>query len=93
MIYDVSYAPQGDRFYDLANFSRLNEFPDEEDVLLLKIYFGTFDDKQMVRLQLMKTVAELHEVCLMCFATCHLPHLGVHCLQGQFVTVGRVVPK
>eukprot|EP00668_Euglena_longa_P030095 GGOE01037503.1.p1 GENE.GGOE01037503.1~~GGOE01037503.1.p1 ORF type:complete len:439 (+),score=125.56 GGOE01037503.1:61-1377(+) len=58
---DFEHAALGDRYFDLASFSRLNGFEDEEDVLLLKIYFGRFNDKQMVRLQLMKAVADLHE--------------------------------
>eukprot|EP00667_Euglena_gracilis_P016637 EG_transcript_17422 len=58
---DFEHAALGDRYFDLANFSRLNGFEDEEDVLILKIYFGRFNDKQMVRMQLMKTLADLHE--------------------------------
>jgi thiamine kinase-like enzyme len=58
---DFEHASLGDRFFDLANFSRLNQFQDEDDVLLLKVYFGKFNDKHMVRLQLLKAVADLHE--------------------------------
>jgi thiamine kinase-like enzyme len=58
---DFEWASLGDRYHDLATFSRLNGFADEDDVLLLKIYFGRFNDRQMVRLQLMKAVGDLYE--------------------------------
>eukprot|EP01006_Ploeotia_vitrea_P033983 TRINITY_DN65677_c3_g8_i1.p1 TRINITY_DN65677_c3_g8~~TRINITY_DN65677_c3_g8_i1.p1 ORF type:complete len:434 (-),score=54.92 TRINITY_DN65677_c3_g8_i1:63-1295(-) len=58
---DFECASLGDKYYDLANLSRLNQFTDDDDVLLLKWYFDKFDDKQMVRMQLLKAVADLVE--------------------------------
>eukprot|EP01012_Entosiphon_sulcatum_P006995 TRINITY_DN13446_c0_g2_i1.p1 TRINITY_DN13446_c0_g2~~TRINITY_DN13446_c0_g2_i1.p1 ORF type:complete len:444 (+),score=78.26 TRINITY_DN13446_c0_g2_i1:27-1358(+) len=58
---DFDYATIGDRFFDLAQVSRLNEFDENDDVLLLKMYFGRFDGGHMVRLQLLKSLGDLYE--------------------------------
>ena len=60
-ILDWEYAGMGDIFFDLGNFAIQHEFNDEQDEILLKIYFGSPTDSQRAHQKLMKIMSDLRE--------------------------------
>lgn len=60
-ILDWEYAGMGDIFFDLGNFAIQHEFTDEQDELLLKVYFGNPTDSQRAHQKLMKIMSDLRE--------------------------------
>lgn len=60
-ILDWEYGGLGDRFFDLGNFSAQHGFSDEQDDLLLKIYFGDVTPARRARLKLMKVMSDMRE--------------------------------
>jgi thiamine kinase-like enzyme len=60
-ILDWEYAGMGDIFFDLGNFAVQHEFTEEQDELLLRIYFETPTDSQRAHHKLMKIMSDLRE--------------------------------
>jgi len=60
-ILDWEYAGMGDIFFDLGNFAVQHEFNDEQDEILLRIYFGNPTDSHRAHLKLMKIMSDLRE--------------------------------
>jgi len=60
-IIDWEYAGMGDVFFDLANFAVNHQLNDEQDRLLLELYFGEATMKQLARLELMKIMSDFRE--------------------------------
>jgi thiamine kinase-like enzyme len=60
-ILDWEYAGMGDIFFDLGNFAIQHEFNDQQDEILLKIYFGNPTDSQRAHQKLMKIMSDLRE--------------------------------
>ncbi len=60
-ILDWEYAGMGDIFFDLGNFAVQHEFNDEQDEMLLHVYFGTPTDSQRAHQKLMKIMSDLRE--------------------------------
>jgi len=60
-ILDWEYAGMGDIFFDLGNFAIQHEFNDEQDEILLKVYFGNPTDSQRAHQKLMKIMSDLRE--------------------------------
>jgi thiamine kinase-like enzyme len=60
-ILDWEYAGMGDIFFDLGNFAIQHEFTDEQDEILLKVYFGEPTDSQRAHQKLMKIMSDLRE--------------------------------
>jgi len=58
-IVDWEYAGMSDPFFDLANVSVNNFFPEEAEHSLIRHYFGEDDGARMATLALMKIVSEL----------------------------------
>ena len=56
---DFEYSSMGDISYDLAIFSTDEFYEDPHDMLIIKRYFGEFDERQFARLKLMKLVADI----------------------------------
>ena len=61
-IIDWELSGIGDVFFDLATISSDNRFSMEEDIVLLKSYFGVFDKEQLIILNDMKFICMLREV-------------------------------
>lgn len=60
-IIDWEYAGMGDVFFDLANFAVNHQLNDEQDRLLLTLYFGEATPKRLARLKLMKVMSDFRE--------------------------------
>ena len=60
-ILDWEYAGMGDIFFDLGNFAAQHEFNDEQDKILLRVYFGNPTESQRAHLELMKIMSDLRE--------------------------------
>ena len=60
-ILDWEYAGMGDIFFDLGNFAIQHEFNDEQDEILMKVYFGAPTDSQRAHQKLMKIMSDLRE--------------------------------
>jgi len=60
-IVDWEYAGMSDPFFDLANVSVNNFFPDDAEHSLVRHYFGEDDRARMATLAVMKIVSELRE--------------------------------
>jgi thiamine kinase-like enzyme len=60
-IIDWEYAGMGDVFFDLANFAVNHQLNDEQNNLLLALYFGEATAKQLARLKLMKIISDFRE--------------------------------
>ena len=60
-ILDWEYAGMGDIFFDLGNFAVQHEFNDEQDEILMRVYFGTPNDSQRAHQKLMKIMSDLRE--------------------------------
>ena len=60
-IVDWEYAGMGDRFFDLANFSINHELSDEQNVELLRAYFGELRDDDVRALRLMRFMSDFRE--------------------------------
>lgn len=60
-IIDWEYAGMGDVFFDLANFAVNHQLNDEQDHLLLTLYFGEAATKRLARLELMKIMSDFRE--------------------------------
>ena len=60
-ILDWEYAGMGDFFFDLGNFAIQHDFNDEQDEILLKVYFGNPTDSQRAHQKLMKIMSDLRE--------------------------------
>ncbi len=60
-ILDWEYAGMGDIFFDLGNFAVQHDFNEEQDELLLKVYFGSPTHSQRARQKLMKIMSDLRE--------------------------------
>ena len=60
-IVDWEYAGMGDRFFDLANLSVNHEFGPEEDLSLLKAYFGEATGTALADLRQMKFMSDFRE--------------------------------
>jgi thiamine kinase-like enzyme len=58
---DFEYAGMNDVFFDLANLSVNCGLDRQGDELLLSSYFGTVNDSQRARLELMKMMSEFRE--------------------------------
>jgi thiamine kinase-like enzyme len=77
-ILDWEYAGMGDAFFDLANFSDHHNLSDEQDLCLLKYYFGEVRSKFLAHLQIMKIMSDLRE------ATWGLVQVGISKLDFNF---------
>ena len=60
-IVDWEYAGMGDRFFDLANFSVNHGLSGEENVELLRAYFGELRDEHVRALRLMRFMSDFRE--------------------------------
>jgi thiamine kinase-like enzyme len=60
-ILDWEYAGMGDIFFDLGNFAIQHEFTDEQDEMLLRVYFTSPNDSQRGHQKLMKIMSDLRE--------------------------------
>jgi len=60
-IIDWEYAGMGDVFFDLANFAVNHQLNDEQDRVLLTLYFGEATTKKLARLKLMKVMSDFRE--------------------------------
>ena len=60
-ILDWEYAGMGDLFFDLGNFAVQHEFNEEQDEILLRVYFGNPTDSQRAHQKLMKIMSDLRE--------------------------------
>ena len=60
-ILDWEYAGMGDVYFDLANFSAHHKLSNEQDLWLLKCYFGEVTDKQVAHLKIMKAMSDFRE--------------------------------
>jgi thiamine kinase-like enzyme len=56
---DFEYASMGDITYDLGIFSVDEFYEDPQDMLIIKRYFGEFDEQWFARLKLMKLVSDI----------------------------------
>ncbi len=77
-ILDWEYAGMGDAFFDLANFSDHHNLSDEQDLCLLKYYFGEVRSKYLAHLQIMKIMSDLRE------ASWGLVQVGISKLDFNF---------
>ena len=60
-ILDWEYAGMGDIFFDLGNFAVQHEFNNEQDEILLRLYFGNPTDSERAHQKLMKIMSDLRE--------------------------------
>jgi thiamine kinase-like enzyme len=60
-IVDWEYAGMGNRYFDLANFAINNELDDDQQVGLLKAYFGEASPAQRASLGLMRFMSDFRE--------------------------------
>ena len=60
-ILDWEYAGMGDIFFDLGNFAIQHEFTNEQDELLLRVYYTSPTDSQRSHQKLMKIMSDLRE--------------------------------
>ena len=58
---DFTRASLGDRYYDLASFSRLNGLSDDDDTVLLQHYFGSYTKRQLACFRLLKLAGLLRD--------------------------------
>jgi thiamine kinase-like enzyme len=61
LIIDWEFAGMGDITFDLANFASHHRFNDDQSRWLLECYFGEITPRRFARLQLMRSVSEIHE--------------------------------
>jgi thiamine kinase-like enzyme len=60
-IIDWEYAGMGNRFFDLGNLAVNNEFGEEEETMLLRLYFGAARPADLRRLRLMRLASDMRE--------------------------------
>jgi thiamine kinase-like enzyme len=60
-ILDWEYSGRGDLFFDLGNLAANNLFSHEQEVTLLRFYFGEARASALQRLRLMRLVSEMRE--------------------------------
>lgn len=60
-IIDWEYGGMGDRFFDLGNLAVNNEFEEEQEMMLLDLYFGAVRPADVRRLRLMRLASDLRE--------------------------------
>ena len=77
-ILDWEYAGMGDFFFDLANFSDHHSLSDEQDLWLLKCYFGEMSPNQWAHFKIMKILSDMRE------ATWALVQIGISKLDFDF---------
>jgi thiamine kinase-like enzyme len=77
-ILDWEYAGMGDVFFDLANFSDHHNLSDEQDLWLLKCYFGKVQPQYWAHLKIMKIMSDLRE------ASWGLVQVGISKLDFNF---------
>jgi thiamine kinase-like enzyme len=82
-ILDWEYAGMGDIFFDLGNFAAQHEFNDEQDSILLRVYFGEPSSAHRARLNLMKIMSDLRE------AMWGVVQVGVSKLDFDYVGYAR----
>jgi thiamine kinase-like enzyme len=58
---DWEYAGMGDRFFDLANFAVNHELEPDEELVLLRAYFGEARDEDAAALTLMRFMSDFRE--------------------------------
>eukprot|EP01063_Lacrimia_lanifica_P019914 TRINITY_DN27309_c0_g1_i1.p1 TRINITY_DN27309_c0_g1~~TRINITY_DN27309_c0_g1_i1.p1 ORF type:complete len:434 (+),score=186.37 TRINITY_DN27309_c0_g1_i1:51-1352(+) len=58
---NFQHAALGDRYYDLATLSRLNGFTPSDDVVLMKTYFGVFQERQLACFRLLRAAGSLRD--------------------------------
>jgi thiamine kinase-like enzyme len=61
LVLDWEYAGMGDIFFDLANFSDNHELSEEQDLLLLKSYFGEVTKSISAHFRIMKIMSDFRE--------------------------------
>ncbi len=61
LIVDYEYAGMGDPFFDLGNFSVMNDLPEEAQLRLLELYFGEVTPARRARLGLMRIMSDFRE--------------------------------
>jgi aminoglycoside phosphotransferase (APT) family kinase protein len=82
-IVDWEYAGMSDPFFDLANVSVNNGFPEDAENALLRHYVGDVSDPVVSTLHLMKIVSELRE------AMWGVVQMAISSLKVDFTTYAR----
>src|SRR5262249_11551736 len=82
-IIDWEYAGMGDRFFDLGNLAANNLFEEEQDQLLLAIYFGEVRSRELERLRLMRLASDMRE------AMWGFLQAGISTLDVDYLGYGR----
>jgi len=82
-IVDWEYAGMSDPFFDLANASVNNGFPEDAEITLLRRYVGDVSDPVVSTLHVMKIVSELRE------AMWGVVQMAISSLEVDFTTYAR----
>jgi thiamine kinase-like enzyme len=82
-IVDWEYAGMSDPFFDLANASVNNGFPEDAEITLLRHYVGDVSDPVVSTLHVMKIVSELRE------AMWGVVQMAISSLEVDFTTYAR----
>ena len=82
-IIDWEYAGMGDRMFDLGNLAANNDFDEEQERLLLDLYFGEVTPEHLQRLRLMRLASDLRE------SMWGFLQAGISELDYEFLRYGR----
>jgi len=61
VVLDWEYAGMGDSYFDLANLAAQHQFGDEQDTLLLEVYFGAVTPRRLARFKLLRCLSDFRE--------------------------------
>ncbi len=82
-VIDWEYAGMGEPFFDLGNFAVNQELSDEQEEVLLEVYFGRVSEGLLARLRLMRIMSDLRE------AMWGMVQTGISRLDFDFPAYGR----
>lgn len=80
---DWEYAGMGDRLFDLGNLAANNAFTETQERLLLELYFGEVQPRQLHQLRLMRLASDLRE------SMWGFLQAGISELDYEFMRYGR----
>jgi thiamine kinase-like enzyme len=87
-ILDWEYSGKGDLFFDLGNLAANNIFSHEQEVTLLRFYFGEARASALQRLRLMRLVSEMREA-TWGFLQTRISTLNIDYLSYALLHLGR----
>jgi thiamine kinase-like enzyme len=87
-ILDWEYGGKGDLFFDLGNLAANNVFSHDQEITLLRYYFGEARTSDLQRLRLMRLVSEMREA-TWGFLQTRISSLNIDYLRYALLHLGR----